>query len=44
MPLPGGKKSIGANVRELLRTGRPTKQAVAIAMDNYRRKKAKKNK
>jgi len=35
MPLlPGGsREAIGANIRELKKSGRPQKQAVAIAMD-----------
>ena len=33
MPLKTGKKAIGSNVSELLATGRPKKQAVAIALD-----------
>ena len=31
MPLKKGKKNMGANIRELMGTGRPQKQAVAIA-------------
>ena len=41
MPLPGGKKNIGKNIKELVSTGRPKKQAIAIALDNARRKKGK---
>ena len=32
MPLLKGKKNIGRNIAELMHTGRPRKQAVAIAM------------
>ncbi len=32
MPLKPGKKNIGSNVSELLATGRPRKQALAIAL------------
>lgn len=41
MPLPGGKKNIGKNIAELESTGRPPKQAIAIALSNERRKKKK---
>ena len=37
MPLLKGKKNVGKNVSELLATGRPKKQAVAIALDVARR-------
>lgn len=39
MPLKSGKsrKAISANVRELINTGRPQKQAVAIALDKARK-------
>jgi len=33
MPLKKGKKNVGANIRELVHSGRPQKQAIAIAMD-----------
>ncbi len=37
MPLKPGKAGIGANIKELKSTGRPQKQAVAIALDVARR-------
>lgn len=37
MPLKPGKAGIGPNVKELEATGRPFKQAIAIALDNARR-------
>ena len=37
MPLQKGKENIGANIRELTKSGRPQKQAVAIALDVARR-------
>lgn len=37
MPLKPGKKNIGSNVKELERSGRPHKQAVAIALAEARR-------
>lgn len=42
MPLKEGKKSIGSNVSELLATGRPKKQALAIALKKAGLKKANK--
>lgn len=33
MPLKPGKKNIGKNIQELERSGRPHRQAVAIALD-----------
>lgn len=32
MPLKPGRKNVGANIRELKASGRPHKQAVAIAL------------
>lgn len=45
MPLKTGKsrKAFQYNVRELMRTGRPQKQALAIAYAQQRKKKRKKN-
>ena len=37
MPLRKGKQNISGNIRELMGTGRPQKQAVAIAMDVARK-------
>lgn len=44
MPLKPGKSKavVSANIRELRHTGRPQKQAVAIAMSEAGLKKAKK--
>lgn len=44
MPLHRGKSKrvISENIRELVHSGRPQKQAVAIAMDVARRGKGKK--
>lgn len=41
MPLFGGKKNIGRNIKELESTGRPRKQAIAIALDVARKSGAK---
>jgi len=43
MPLKPGKskKVIGQNIKEMVHAGHPQKQAVAAAMDNARRSKAK---
>lgn len=41
MPLDksGSKESVGTNIKELKESGRPHKQAVAIALDTQRRAK-----
>lgn len=46
MPLRKGssKKTISSNIRELMRSGRPQKQAIAISMDKARKGKSKKGK
>lgn len=46
MPLKKGKskKVVSANIRELMKTGRPQKQAVAIAMSTARKSKGSKKK
>lgn len=43
MPLKSGKskKVVSSNIRELVKSGRPQRQAVAIALSNSRRKKKK---
>lgn len=43
MPLKKGKsqKKISSNIRELIRSGRPEKQAIAIAMSVAGKKKKK---
>jgi hypothetical protein len=41
MPLMPGKKNIGKNLTKLKEEGYPRKQALAIALDVMRRKKAK---
>lgn len=41
MPLLKGRKNIGRNIRELKATGRPQRQAIAIALDVARRGGAK---
>lgn len=43
MPLKSGKKNVGYNIRELMHSGRPQNQAVAIALE-IARKKGKKDK
>ena len=44
MPLKGGysKKAVGGNIGELVKSGRPMKQAVAIAMSHAREAAMKK--
>lgn len=42
MPLKPGKKNIGKNIEELKKSGRPHKQAVAIALEKAKKKKKKK--
>lgn len=46
MPLEKGKskKTISKNIAELKRSGRPTKQSVAIAYSKARKSKSKKSK
>ena len=39
MPLLPGKKNVGTNIKELMATGRPQKQAVAIALSKLRGKR-----
>jgi len=39
MPLKKGKENIGKNIEELIKSGRPRNQAVAIALEMVRRKK-----
>lgn len=41
MPLPGGKKNVGPNIRKEIAAGRPQKQAIAISLANERRKAGK---
>ncbi len=39
MPLYGGKKNIGKNIKTEMKAGKPRKQAIAIALSVARRKK-----
>lgn len=41
MPLKSGKsqKVISMNIRELIKSGRPSKQAIAIALDRAKKRK-----
>lgn len=39
MPLKSGKKNIGQNISELMNSGKPRNQAIAIALDVAKRKK-----
>jgi len=41
MPLLGGKKNVGKNIRELMAAGHPKKQSIAIALDVARQSGAK---
>ena len=41
MPLKPGKENIGPNIREMIRTGHPQKQAVAAALDKARSSEAR---
>jgi len=42
MPLKKGKKAVSANIRELIHSGYPQKQAVAIALKTAGKSKKKK--
>jgi len=46
MPLQSGKsdKAVSYNIAELMRSGKPKKQAIAIALDKAGRKRKKKKK
>jgi hypothetical protein len=44
MPLLKGKKNVGKNIKELESTGRPQKQAIAIALNVAGKSKPKKKK
>jgi hypothetical protein len=39
MPLLKGKKNVSRNIRELVKSGRPQNQAVAIALSMLKRRK-----
>jgi len=39
-----GKKTIGENIKELIKSGRPRKQAIAISMSKSRESKRDSNK
>lgn len=40
MPLLPGRKNVGKNISELMKSGRPQKQAIAIALSHARQKKS----
>lgn len=42
MPLKPGKQNVGANINELVHSGKPQKQAVAIAMKEAKKRKKRK--
>jgi len=42
MPLKTGKNNVSSNIRELIRSGRPKDQAVAIALSKAGKKKPSK--
>ena len=44
MPLLRGKKNIGRNIEELIHSGRPRRQAIAIAMSKAGRSNKRKKK
>ncbi len=39
MPLKSGKKNVGKNIKELVKSGKPRKQAIAIALSKAKKKK-----
>lgn len=41
MPLLPGRENIGKNIKELISSGRPKDQAIAIALDTARKSGAK---